>query len=269
MEETDKIERQLKKEKKLEERHEASLVVCDYLMEGNPLRVALELAHISSSAFFEQKRLHADVRKAWMDAAEVRAELKISQIEELSEELIDSGPLNKETYNSVTHNLKWAVTKLLPDVYGTRPNAQENVITQNNINIMSSLTDEQILAIAGGAAQSIAQVTAQNPVPLVSSVPPASYDKNSLDNTIQVEYSEINDGSESPKVCPKVYSKVEDPDEASGKETMLNSHFFPEPATGKSGGLVPPLNNTQNKTQDKPQKFDLSVFADITAGGTK
>lgn len=181
----DDIEKRLESEKRYEELHQAALNVCGYLMDGVSLTDALRKGSITSRNFFEQKRLHADVKKAYIDAEEVRAELKMAQLDDLSDEFLATSPeLDKDTYKAVTDTIKWSITKLLPEKYGTRPNIEAAQLTQNNINIMSSLSDEQLMALINGAAE-------QNQIFPPSAAPAVTEKK--VDNIIEADYTETND----------------------------------------------------------------------------
>lgn len=180
------VEKRLEAEKRYEELHQAALNVCGYLMDGVSLTDALRKGSITSRNFFEQKRLHADVKKAYMDAEEVRAELKMAQLDDLSDEFLATSPeLDKDTYKAVTDTIKWSITKLLPEKYGTRPNIEAAQLTQNNINIMSSLSDEQLMALINGAAE-------QTKSSFPPSAAPAVTEKK-VDNIIEADYTETDD----------------------------------------------------------------------------
>lgn len=276
----DDIEKRLEAEKRYEELHQAALNVCGYLMDGVSLTDALRKGSITSRNFFEQKRLHADVKKAYMDAEEVRAELKMAQLDDLSDEFLATSPiLDKDTYKAVTDTIKWSVTKLLPEKYGTRPNIEAAQLTQNNINIMSSLSDEQLMALINGAAE-------QNQI-FPSSAAPAVTEKK-VDNIIEADYTETNDSGKvvHPRDNPADIKALGAAVVATTASTEVLHCFNQDDRTGfgQPECLPPnssntdkhksqeksksPKNTTASKHTDTPNtpqsgQFDLSAFAGI------
>lgn len=143
-------EKRILREKALEDLHSAAVRVCEYMTDGDNLKEALFKCNMRSRDFFEQKRLHLDVKKAFSDAEEARAELKMAELDELSDDFLASSPLNKDTYSAVTNNLKWSISKLLPNKYGSRPSIEQMTVMQNNLNVISNLSDEKLIAFING-----------------------------------------------------------------------------------------------------------------------
>lgn len=217
------------REAKLEDEHSRALAVCELVTETKSLDTALSLQKLSPSAFYRARREHSDVAKAWAEAQEILAELKLSAMNEMGSRLIDEEGLTAGTYTAVTKNDRWIIEKLNPERYGARPTATQTSLVQNNVQILHTLTDEQILAIANG------QGSLDNLSQLEDSKTQA--DKKVLDKTIDAEYTEDSSGeivlsssSSFPKETP-VTSLVQGPD---------TSH----PSDGAS--------------------YDLSAFGDLT-----
>lgn len=263
------VEKRLEAEKRYEELHQAALNVCGYLMDGVSLTDALRKGSITSRNFFEQKRLHADVKKAYMDAEEVRAELKMAQLDDLSDEFLATSPeLDKDTYKAVTDTIKWSITKLLPEKYGTRPNIEAAQLTQNNINIMSSLSDEQLMALINGAAE-------QTKSSFPPSAAPAVTEKK-VDNIIEADYTETDDSGKvvHPRDNPadiKALGAAVVATAASTASTEVLHCFNQDDRTGfGQPECLPPDSSSTDKQESRdslytPQsgQFDLSAFAGI------
>lgn len=271
----DDIEKRLESEKRYEELHQAALNVCGYLMDGVSLTDALRKGSITSRNFFEQKRLHADVKKAYIDAEEVRAELKMAQLDDLSDEFLATSPeLDKDTYKAVTDTIKWSITKLLPEKYGTKPNIEAAQLTQNNINIMSSLSDEQLMALINGAAE-------QTKSSFPPSAAPAVTEKK-VDNIIEADYTETDDSGKvvHPRDNPADIKALGAASAAIAASTEVLHCFNQDDRTGfGQPECLPPDSSSTDKykttgkptaskrtdTPDTPQsgQFDLSAFAGI------
>lgn len=218
-------------EAKIEDEHTKALAVCELVTETKSLRTALTLQKLSASAFYRVRREHSDVAKAWADAQNILAELKLSAMDELGSRLIDEEGLTAGTYTAVTKNDRWIIEKLNPAVYGARPTATQTSLVQNNVQILHTLTDEQILAIANG--------TKTLPQPLAEIQQPddgIQDDKKVLDNTIDAEYSESCSGEDILET--KSFSQT---------ATAVNEIVHESPAEPINSGV----------------KYDLSAFGDL------
>lgn len=213
-------------EAKIEDEHTKALAVCELVTETKSLRTALTLQKLSASAFYRVRREHSDVAKAWADAQNILAELKLSAMDELGSRLIDEEGLTAGTYTAVTKNDRWIIEKLNPAVYGARPTATQTSLVQNNVQILHTLTDEQILAIANGT-KALPQSLAETQQP---------DDKKVLDNTIDAEYSESCSGEDILET--KSFSQT---------ATAVNEIVHENPAEPINSGV----------------KYDLSAFGDL------
>lgn len=278
----------LEKESRLDELHSKALEVCYSLMDGKNLKRALLDNGITARNFFDQKRIHQDIKKAYLDAEEVRAELKMAELDELSDDLLMENDLNKDTYTAVSNTIKWSIGKLLPDKYGTKPNIQNASYTQNNISLMSTLTDEQLLSIMNGGS--------------LGTLPPG-IEKGNSSEIIDVDVKKGVDKSKEPEYNSRV-------EEKSGINTLLRPYTQNIASTSegsmdaehaknfsfcyKSGKTEPSENPLKNKTDNQvenqaenqsekqpatlpetkqenqtgqptghPAEFDLSIFSRI------
>lgn len=187
-------ERQLIRESYLERVHSSALAVCSLLTEEKSLRTSLSLAGITAREFYQARRDHQDVAKAYAEAQDILAELKMSKLDDLANQLIDEEGLTVGTYTAVTKNEKWAIEKLNPDRYGTRPNTVPTYV-QNNVQVLQTLTDQQILDIVNGGAKKLETVAQQQ----ISAV-----ENKSVDNIIEGSYKEVGGEAEldlSNSVC--------------------------------------------------------------------
>ena len=180
-------ERQIIRENYLEQLHSKALAVCALLTEEKPLTTALSLAGITAREFYQARRDHQDVAKAYVEAQEIIAELKMAKMDSLANQLIDEEGLTVGTYTAVTKNEKWAIEKLNPDRYGTKPNNMPTFV-QNNVQVLQTLTDQQILDIVNGGAQRL---------DVVEKATTPALENKTVDNTIEVSYKEISGEDES------------------------------------------------------------------------
>lgn len=185
-------ERQIIHENYLEQVHSKALAVCEHLAEGKVLRTSLSLAGITAREFYQARRDHQDVQKAHAEAQEILAELKFSDMDELSSQLISEEGLTVGTYTAITKNEKWAIEKLNPERYGSKPNAVPTYV-QNNVQVLQTLTDQQILDIVNGGSNKLhieqkdqQELRKQTPAVL------APVENKTLDNIIEPEYKEIS-----------------------------------------------------------------------------
>lgn len=266
----------LEKESRLDELHSKALEVCYSLMDGKNLKRALLDNGITARNFFEQKRIHQDIKKAYLDAEEVRAELKMAELDELSDDLLMENDLNKDTYTAVSNNIKWSIGKLLPDKYGTKPNIQNASYTQNNISLMSTLTDEQLLSIMNGGS--------------LDTLPPSIEKENSseiidvdvkkdVDKNKELEYnSRVEEKNDINTLIRPFTQNIASTSEGSMDTEQAKIFSF----CYKTGKAEPSENSLKNKTDNqsenlpetkqenqtgqptgKPAEFDLSIFSRI------
>lgn len=226
-------------ELQLEDEHKRALAVCELITETHSLKSALTLQKLSPSAFYKIRREHSDVAKAWEDAQNILAELKLSALNELGTRLIDEEGLTAGTYTAVTKNDKWIIEKLNPAAYGPRPTAASTALIQNNVQILHTLTDEQILAIANG--------TEALPQPLTEIQ--SDTDKKVLDNTIEAEYIEDRSSDGSPLNSPDFVSSI--------IPVATQVAADPHPADGDA------LSEPAVQPTGQAQSYDLSAFGDL------
>lgn len=187
-------ERQIIRENYLEQLHSKALAVCELLTEGKVLRTSLSLSGLTAREFYQARRDHQDVQKAYAEAQEILAELKLSDMDDMAAQLLTEEGMTVGTYTAITKNEKWAIEKLNPDRFGTRPNTTPTYV-QNNVQVLQTLTDQQILDIVNGGAKKIDAVQTQ---------PALTAENKSVDNTIEVSYKEVSGDVEldlSSSVC--------------------------------------------------------------------
>lgn len=194
-------ERQIIHENYLEQVHSKALAVCEHLAEGKVLRTALSLAGITAREFYQARRDHQDVQKAHAEAQEILAELKFSDMDDLSSQLISEEGLTVGTYTAITKNEKWAIEKLNPERYGSKPSAVPTYV-QNNVQVLQTLTDQQILDIVNGGGNKLRieqkeqqdQQELRDQQELLEQTPAVleHVENKALDNIIEPEYKEIS-----------------------------------------------------------------------------
>lgn len=216
-------EKRIIKENYLEQVHKKALAVCDYLTEEKNLRDALALAGLKAREFYQARREHQDVCKAYQDAQEVLAELKMARLDDMSAQLINEEGMTVGTYTAVTKTEKWAVEKLNPNRYGSKASPVAQTLVQNNVQILQSLSDEQIMEIVSGGAAPQALLTPN--------------DKKELDSVLNAEYKEV---------CSDRL-----PCEGSAKHNTTVA--TPEP----------PSTQTPTQTPAPIPEYDLSAFGDL------
>lgn len=175
----DKEEKQLLQEYNAEDKHKKALAVCELVTQCKSLRTALTLQGLAASDFYRIRREHKDVEQAWADAQQLLAELKLGDLSDLSDRLIQEEGLTHNTFTAVTKNERWLVEKLDPDRYGAHPHNDQHAFVQNNVQILQQLTDEQIMRLAA--------------VPVYPAVPAQNGDtlspvQKTLDTTAEVIY---------------------------------------------------------------------------------
>ena len=227
-------EKQLIIEHNLEYIHSKSLAVCDLVAQGTNLKTALSLQKLNAGDFYRTRRDTPDVAKAWKEAQEILADIKLSDLSEMGTQLINEEGLTTNTYNAVTKNERWIVEKLAPSAYGPRPTQQTNSLVQN-VQILHTLTDEQILAIANG--------TASLPEPVQQK------DKKVLDKPIEAEYTEIGSGEDI------VFSPIKD---------QITEFPFDNPATDLIQSTTNNPDSVKPAGEPVSQKYDLSAFGDFS-----
>ena len=229
---TDLEEKKIIAEHNFDECREKSLAVCDLLAQGTSLKSALALQRIEAADFYRTKLNTPEVQKAYTQAQQMLAEIKLSDISEMGKQLIDEEGLTTNTFNAVTKNERWVIEKLSPERFGTRPNAAPTSMVQNNVQILQGMTDEQIIALANGSLQALN----------------APEDKKVLDNTIEAQYSE-NIGSEEDPISPFTTTNESTINDVATDLTFNNS-------ASTSAGPYDGGNPTMSK-------YDISAFGDL------
>lgn len=179
-------ERQIIRENYLEQVHSKALAVCEHLAEGKVLRTALSLAGITAREFYQARRDHQDVQKAHAEAQEILAELKLSDMDDMASQLLTEEGMTVGTYTAITKNEKWAIEKLNPERYGSKPSAMPTYV-QNNVQVLQTLTDQQILDIVNGGGNKL-HIEQKEQTPAVLE----PVENKTLDNVIEPEYKEIS-----------------------------------------------------------------------------
>lgn len=188
-------ERQIIRENYLEQVHSKALAVCEHLAEGKVLRTSLSLAGITAREFYQARRDHQDVQKAHAEAQEILAELKLSDMDDMAAQLLTEEGMTVGTYTAITKNEKWVIEKLNPERYGSKPNAVPTYV-QNNVQVLQTLTDQQILDIVNGGGNKlhIEQKDQRDQRDLLEQAPAVlePVENKTLDNIIEPEYKEIS-----------------------------------------------------------------------------
>ena len=227
----DKEERQLLQEYNAEDVHKKALAVCELITECKSLRTALTLQGLAASDFYRARREHKDIEQAWNDAQQLLAELKIGDLSDLSERLINDEGLTHNTFTAVTKNERWIVEKLNPDRYGAHPHQQTAGFVQNNVQILQQLTDEQIMRLAGAPYKKVLDTTAT-----------IDYDENVSRDGCSLDMSSLN--SPDLRISPATADHKQLPD--IHNVAPGSSSPYTNPSFEKAGG------------------YDLSAFGDLT-----
>lgn len=246
-------EKQLIVEHKLEDIHSKSLAVCDLVAQGTNLKTALSLQKLNAGDFYRARRDTPDVAKAWKEAQEILADIKMSDLSDLGTQLINEEGLTTNTYNAVSKNERWIVEKLSPNTYGPRPTQQTNSLVQN-VQILHTLTDEQILAIANGTTMPEQLDPAIQPK--VVNMSPVQQlpqkDKKVLDKPIEAEYTEVSGGDSI------VFSPIKTLHDSLSLDLPATNLIHKENATGDPDGV-----KTDGEPAAQMPQYDLSAFGDL------
>ncbi len=156
------------KDMEIEERRQKALRICALYADEVPIRKACQLEELSVSKFFEVKRQSPDVQKAFIDAKEVLAELRVGHIDEMRDQML-SGELDKDIFSAAVKSDQWVITKLRPDMFGTRTTVDvSGNITHTPAMALAKMSDEQILQLASlPALPSTDSISADEPVEAV------------------------------------------------------------------------------------------------------
>lgn len=135
---------------------------CALYADGSSLKDALRLVGLSLSGFFEQRRKYPDIKQAWVEAKEVKAEAKLDGISNLRDALLD-GQIEKDIYHELVATEKWLVGKLSPDTYGAKAtNLTDNrSVNVGSIQILQTMSDDDILRLVGAEKSPQMALTAQ------------------------------------------------------------------------------------------------------------
>lgn len=243
----DKEERQLLQEYNAEDVHKKALAVCELITECKSLRTALTLQGLAASDFYRARREHKDIEQAWNDAQQLLAELKIGDLSDLSERLINDEGLTHNTFTAVTKNERWIVEKLNPDRYGAHPHQQTAGFVQNNVQILQQLTDEQIMRLAGASVP----LTAITDTPAVTSIEPTANNlQKTLDTPVEATYTEVSSEDISFDTGASYAGK-----------SPFNNKCSPYFADNQLATATTP---DGSNTQPTAGGYDLSAFGDLT-----
>lgn len=171
--------------------HEVALEVCELYADMTPLDKACAVKSISPAVFFRIKREHPDVQKAFYEAKEVQAELRLSEIDNL-ETAVLSGELDKDVFSTVIKSKQWSITKLRPDMFGTRTTVDvSGTIEHSPAKALAKLSEEQILRLANMTpAQAIPPAVPTQPETVDADYEEIEDETNKvLDTTITVDYN--------------------------------------------------------------------------------
>lgn len=235
-------ERQIIRENYLEQVHSKALAVCEYLTAGKVLRISLSLAGITAREFYQARRDHQDVQKAYAQAQEILAELKLSDMDDMAAQLLTEEGMTVGTYTAITKNEKWAIEKLNPERYGSKPNAVPTYV-QNNVQVLQTLTDQQILDIVNGGGNKlhIEQKDQRDPREHSPAVL-ETVENKAIDNIVESEYKEISGDTSR---------------ERSGSVCLHNNPIVATDNTSPAPASTP---NSSPLTE----AYDLSAFGDLS-----
>ena len=146
---------QAKREVSAEAARDKAKEACALYADGMSLKDALDVVGLSLSGFFLQRNKHQDVKDAWREAKEVKAEAKLDGISNLRDALID-GTIEKDIYHELVSTEKWLVSKLSPDTYGAKasPLTDNRQVNVGSIQILQTMSDDDILRLVGAEKSS-------------------------------------------------------------------------------------------------------------------
>lgn len=223
-------EQKILEEHNLDTLREKSLAVCNLIAQGTSLKTALALQKLNWSDFYRMKLEVPEIQKAYTQAQQMLAEIKMGDLSDLGRDLIDTEGLNTNTFNAVTKNERWIIEKLSPERFGTRPNAAPTSMVQNNVQILQGMTDEQIIALASGAP-----MTSPIPAPLTQPINLPG-DKKVLDTPAEIEYKEDSSGcSFAPFIKDTTSNSVIN--SATNNLAMVNTTAPDSPSVGSTYSL--------------------------------
>ena len=153
---------QAEREVRAEAAKDKALDTCSLYADGESLRDALQITGLSLSGFFELRRKHPEVKEAWTQAKEIKAEAKLDGISNLKDALLD-GTIEKDIYHELISTEKWLVGKLSPDTYGAKAtNLTDNrSVNVGSIQILQTMSDDDILRLVGAEKSPQTAITAQ------------------------------------------------------------------------------------------------------------
>lgn len=140
--------RQAEWEAKQANEHDMALEVCELYADMTPLDKACSIKGLSPSSFFRIKRNNPDIQKAFYEAKEVQAELRLSEIDSL-ESAVLTGELDKDIFSTVVKSKQWSISKLRPDLFGTRTTIDvSGTIEHSPAKALAKMSEEQLLKLA-------------------------------------------------------------------------------------------------------------------------
>lgn len=135
-------------EAKQSQEHDTALEVCELYADMTPLDKACSIKGLSPASFFRIKRNNPDVQKAFYEAKEVQAELRLSEIDNL-ESAVLTGELDKDIFSTVVKSKQWSISKLRPDLFGTRTTIDvSGTIEHSPAKALAKMSEEQLLQLA-------------------------------------------------------------------------------------------------------------------------
>jgi hypothetical protein len=191
--------RQAEWEAKQANEHDMALEVCELYADMTPLDKACSIKGLSPASFFRIKRNNPDVQKAFYEAKEVQAELRLSEIDNL-ESAVLTGELDKDIFSTVVKSKQWSISKLRPDLFGTRTTIDvSGTIEHSPAKALAKMSEEQLLQLA--QLTPLPAPDASTPAVLTPAEPEEAEfeeitvtEENSLDNTPTETYTTPKSG---------------------------------------------------------------------------
>lgn len=220
--------------------HDKALSVCELFAEGTPLDKCCSLEDVTISQFFATKRDNPDVQKAFLEAKEVNAELRLCRMDGLKAELL-AGAIDKDVFKAAIQMDQWVITKLRPDLFGTRTTVSvSGTIEHSAAKALERMTDEQILRLAALPVEEAeyeevqgAQVLAETQeCPILADDSAQALHNEGVDKGVKSDYSENevqgNENSGVHYLQPEIHN-VSTGGESAGSGTASSASLCPTP----------------------------------------
>lgn len=182
-------------ERKQEEIRQKATRVCEIYAEGTPIDKACALEGLPISAFFRAKRDCPDISKAFYEAKEILAELRVAAMDELKGQML-AGEIDPQVFSAAVKSDQWVISRLRPDLFGTKTTVDvSGTIEHSPAKVLAGMSDEQLLELARAAALPAPDTGRQpEPTPAIPlNVVDADYDEIVVDTDEQVDYNSIVD----------------------------------------------------------------------------